>query len=552
MIAPVMRKALVLIAAFAALAASATQPALAAWHEASSDHFVIYADDRPANVQRYAENLERYHAAMAFLLGREIDKPSPSNRVVIYAVGSQRDIRDLANSRSRRIAGFYIPRAGASRAFVQDLANDSNGEYPSFSTIVLLHEYAHHFLMSSSGFAMPRWLNEGAAEFFAATSFGKDGSVKMGRAARHRVGELMFGDTLTVRDLLAAGPRREGAGRGDNSFYGYSWLLYHYLTFRDERAGQLTAYQRALVSGKTSLEAGEESFGNLDALNTEVRAYLRSGKTMSFVIPPDQLQIGAVKMRALSEGEAAMMDVTIRSQRGVNATQAAELVVEARSIAARYPNDPAVLAALAEAEYDAGDDAAAIAAADAALARDPQATNAATTAYVQKGLALFRQAAKAENKAAAYAKAMQPFEQLNALENDHPLPLIHYFQSYTRRGVRPPENARAALERAAQLAPFDMGLKLNVALMLLTEGKIELARAFLQPVAVNPHGGRLAGNAQRLIDKLAGLPEGPITSPAQLDALVAERASSATDDDNGDAGDGDSGGNGGGDDAAAG
>ena len=113
MIASVMRTALVLIAA---LAGSAAQPALAAWHEASSDHFVIYADDRPANVQRYAENLERYHAAMALLLGREINKPSPSNRVVIYAVGSQRDIRDLANSRSRRIAGFYIPRAGASRA----------------------------------------------------------------------------------------------------------------------------------------------------------------------------------------------------------------------------------------------------------------------------------------------------------------------------------------------------------------------------------------------------------------------------------------------------
>ncbi|MCU0946657.1 MAG: hypothetical protein MUF47_00180 [Porphyrobacter sp.] len=534
MIASVMRTALVLIAA---LAGSAAQPALAAWHEASSDHFVIYADDRPANVQRYAENLERYHAAMALLLGREINKPSPSNRVVIYAVGSQRDIRDLANSRSRRIAGFYIPRAGASRAFVQDLANDGDGEYPSFSTIVLLHEYAHHFLMSSSGFAMPRWLNEGAAEFFAATSFGKDGSVKMGRAARHRVGELMFGDTLTVRDLLAAGPRREGAARGDNSFYGHSWLLYHYLTFREERAGQLTTYQRALVSGKTSLEAGEAAFGNLDALNTEVRAYLRSGKTMSFAIPPDRLQIGAVKMRALSEGEAAMMDVAIRSQRGVNSAQAAELVTQARTIAARYPDDPGVLTALAEAEYDAGNDAAAIAAAEAALARDPQATNA----HVQQGLALFRQAARADNKAAAYAKAMQPFEKLNAIENDHPLPLIHYFQSYTRRGVRPPENARAALERAAQLAPFDMGLKLNVALMLLTEGKIELARAFLQPVAVNPHGGRLAGNAQRLLDKLAGLPEGPITSPAQLDALAAERAASAAGDDDGDEG-GDGGG----------
>lgn len=502
----------------AALALALAHPALAAWHEASSDHFVIYADDKPANLKRYAENLERYHAAMAMLLGREIDKPSPSNRVVIYAVGSQKDIRALSNGGSKNIAGFYIPRAGGSRAFVQNLANENDGDYPSFSTIVLLHEYAHHFLMSSSNFAMPRWLNEGSAEFFAATSFGKDGSVKMGRAAQHRVGELMYGDTLTVRNLLEANERRSGTGRGENSFYGYSWLLYHYLTFRKDRAGQLREYQQAMVQGMSSLEAGEAAFGDLAKLNNEVRAYLRGGKTMTFVIPADRFAIGAVNVRALPAGEAEIMDVAIRSQRGVGAEQAAELVAEARAIAARYPDDAGVLTALAEAEYDAGNDAAAIDAATRALALDPQRANA----YVQKGYALFRQAAKAENRAAAYVKAMEPFGQLNALENDHPIPLIYYYRSYVGRGAKPPENARAALERASQLAPFDTGLKFNVALMLLGEGKIELARAFLQPVAVNPHGGRMANNAQQLIEKLAGLPEGvAIANPEQLDALRA-------------------------------
>jgi len=512
----------------AALVLTIAHPALAAWHEASSDHFVIYADDKPANLERYAENLERYHAAMAMLLGREIDKPSPSNRVVIYAVGSQKDVRNLASARSRNVAGFYIPRAGGSRAFVQNLANEGDGDYPSISTIVLLHEYAHHFLMSSSNFVMPRWLNEGAAEFFAATSFRKDGSVMMGRAARHRVGELMFGDTLTVRNLLEAGATSNGAQRGDNSFYGYSWLLYHYLTFREDRAGQLGRYQRELIAGRSSLEAGELAFGDLAKLNNEVRAYMRGGKTMTFVIPADRLTIGAVAVRALPPGEAEIMDVAIRSQRGVNAEQAAQLVIEARAIAARYPDDAGVLTALAEAEYDAGNDEAAIAAADRALTRDPRRANA----YVQKGYALFRQAGKAENRTAAYAKAMQPFEKLNALENDHPLPLIYYFQSYTRRGVRPPESAKAALERASQLAPFDIGLKFNVALMLLGEGKVELARAFLQPVAVNPHGGRLVANAQQVMEKLAGLAEGTmINSPAELEALQAAASGADGDDD---------------------
>jgi hypothetical protein len=126
------------------LALVAAQPARAEWYEASSDHFVIYADDKERDIQRFAQELERYHSAMASLTGRSADKPSPSNRVVIYVVGGQREIRELAGSKSRTIAGFYIPRAGGSRAFVQEIRHQKG--YPHFSTIVLLHEYAHHFL----------------------------------------------------------------------------------------------------------------------------------------------------------------------------------------------------------------------------------------------------------------------------------------------------------------------------------------------------------------------------------------------------------------------
>lgn len=81
-------------------------PALAEWHEASTDHFVIYADDNARDIERFAESLERYHSAMAFLTQRKLDKPSPSNRVVIYVVGSERDIQKLAGGDSKYVAGF--------------------------------------------------------------------------------------------------------------------------------------------------------------------------------------------------------------------------------------------------------------------------------------------------------------------------------------------------------------------------------------------------------------------------------------------------------------
>lgn len=40
------------------------QTAFAKWYEASSDHFVIYADDSEDDVREFANNLERFHAAL--------------------------------------------------------------------------------------------------------------------------------------------------------------------------------------------------------------------------------------------------------------------------------------------------------------------------------------------------------------------------------------------------------------------------------------------------------------------------------------------------------
>jgi Flp pilus assembly protein TadD len=503
----------------AALTLLAAAPAWAEWYEASSDHFVIFADDKEADIRKFAENLERYHSAMEFLTGRDLQKPSPSNRVTIFVVGSQGDMRKLAGG-NRYVGGFYIPRAGGSRAFVQDIRNTKG--YPHFSTIVLLHEYAHHFLIGSSRFPKPRWLSEGAAEFFAATTFKDDGGLLIGRAAQHRGAELIYSDPVHVRELLDPAIYEKQRSRGYDSFYGKSWLLYHYLSFSKERGKQLAQYQINLFNGMAPLEAGEAAFGDLDQLERELKNYMTGRGMMTFVLTPQQIgPISPIALRKLPAGEAAMMPVVIRSQRGVDDKEAAALLTDARAIAAKYPEDPGVLAALAEAEYDAGNDAEAIAAADKAIARDPKRVNA----YVQKGYALFRQAAEADDRVAAYEAAMKPFEALNAVENNHPLPLIYYYRSQVERGLKPNENARAALERAAELAPFDQGLQINAGVMLIGEGKHEIARLFLAPLATSPHGGGAAERAKLLMKLIAAAKEGE-----SIDATEAIRSVGGSDD----------------------
>lgn len=479
------------------------QPARAAWHEASSDHFVIYADDSERDITTFAQQLEKYHAGLALVTGSAPAVPSPSNRVTVYVVRDEREVRALYGNSKSSVSGFYLPRAGGSLAIVPAVQT-GNGAIP-WSMLVLLHEYAHHFLISSSVRAMPRWLSEGAAEFFASAQYEKDGSMWLGRPARHRAAGLVYVTNVEAADVLDPAEYQRHTGISEDAFYGKSWLLYHFLTFEPSRKGQFDRYLRLLADGKGLRDAATGAFGDLAVLEKDLDRYQARLRLTALKLGPESLKFGPVRVRALAAGEAAMMPIRIRSKKGVSpeGDQAAKLLSDAKVIATRYPQDPAVLSALAECEYDAGHDAEAIAAADAAIKLDPRQVNA----YVQKGLALFRQAAAAEDKAAAYRKARAPFIALNAIENDHPLPLIYFYRSFAEQGKQPPTLAFDGLIRAVDLAPFDMGLRMNLGLALLQLGRGPQAAVTLTPVAYNPHGGAMAEAARKIIERIGKEPQ---------------------------------------------
>lgn len=519
----------------ALLLAFIAHPALAEWHKAESERFVIYSDSRAEDLGEFAQMLERYHVAMEMESGRKVVVPSPSSRLTIYLVGSIEELRAIYGSSNSNVGGFYIPRANGSVAFVPNIRTRTaeggrgaigtrrkrgggNALPSEFGT--LLHEYAHHFLIGSARHAMPRWLSEGAAEYFSSARFNPDGSVDLGLPNNDRAYEISQAAPVSVIELLDDETYRKNRGRRYDAFYGRSWLLFHYLRFNPARSGQLAQYWEAVANGTDSLTAGQRFFGDLATLERELSAYARQRSLAGMRFPGEAIQIGAVRVAPISEGHAAMMPVIQRSKRGVNAERAAELVIDARKIAERYPGDAAVLSGLAEAEYDAGNDDAAIAAADAAIAADRMALDA----YVQKGYALFRKAAAADDKEAAFVAAMRPFEALNGIEADHTQPLIHYYRSFTRRGVAPPEAARHALERASELAPFDQLLAIEVALLKASEGENTIARFLLSPVAADPHGGKRATAARNLMEQLAGTPDGQRITVASFDpaALTAE------------------------------
>jgi hypothetical protein len=494
------RHLIILLAAGALLLPGAAR---AEWLKASSTHFVVYADDSERDIAKFSEQLERYHSAMAFVSNARDEVPSPSNRVTIYVVSGDREVKKLYGSGSAYVGGFYVPRAGGSLAIVPRITPATTKL--GWSMIVLLHEYAHHFMISDSSFPMPRWYSEGGAEFFASASFERDGTVSIGRPAMHRAAELLmpgFARDVKVAELLDP-PASEGRPNGGyDAFYGKSWLLFHYLTFSEERRGQLQRYLDLIGQGKSSRDAGTEAFGDFGKLDRDLSAYLSKRRMTALSLRPEMLKTGPVEVSRLSAGEAAMMPVRIRSRIGVDEEEAKALLGDARAVAARFPDDPAVLAALAEAEHDAGNDAEAIAAADAALTKDTSQVNA----YVQKGLSLFRLAASEADQAATYRRAMAPFVALNRIENDHPLPLIYNYRAFVEQGKTPDKLALDGLAVAVALAPFDLGLRMTLAMEQVQRRQFGPAKRTLAPVAYNPHGGELAAAAQRVITRMEADP----------------------------------------------
>jgi tetratricopeptide (TPR) repeat protein len=492
-----------------------TTTASAALLEVSSDHFVIYGDQNEKVMRGFAERLELFHAAMAHVFGRKEQRPSPSNRVTVFVVSSHEKVREAVGADDSYLAGIYLPRAGSAIAVVPKLKGASS-DYDISGEAVLLHEYAHHFMSGLTARTYPRWFVEGFAEFFAGAKFRPDGSVGLGVPPMHRAVELAVAREVPIRKLLAFDGGLTDAKKGYGSFYGQSWVLFHYLQFAPERAGQLQKYQQLLASGDSALEAAEGAFGDLDQLKKDLDGYERRKKLSIMVIDAKHLDRGAITVRPLRPGEAEVMPVVLRSKVGVTEEEALELVPRARSIAARHADDPAVLAALAEAEYDAGFHDAAIAAADRAIAIDPTRINA----HLQKGYALFAKAQSGASPPESWKDVRAQFARTNRLENDHPIPLVRFYLTYLEQGEPPTRNAVSGLEWAMQLAPFDPTLRWMVVQQMIRDERFPEAVQTLAPLAYSPHPGEHTAQARKLLEEITARMDGRTAGdPPEADSV---------------------------------
>ncbi|HEX8442146.1 MAG TPA: hypothetical protein VF631_00705 [Allosphingosinicella sp.] len=471
--------------------------AQAAWHEASTSHFLIYSEEDPATLRAFAEKLERYDSAMR-VMHRVPDTPlGRANRVTIFVVPGIAAVQKLLPGSSNTVAGFYVAHAQGPIA-VTPRRTGEGGRTDLQAETVLLHEYAHHFMLQNFAEAFPAWLTEGFAEFNATARFEKDGAVGFGAPPLYRAETMFSWDALPVEDLLTRDPRTLSDVQTD-SLYGRGWLLTHYLKMQKSRAGQLGAYVAALNGGKTSVEAGRGAFGDLKQLNRELTAYIRQRRLPYTRVEPVAIKVGPIAVRPLNSAEAAIMNVKMVSKVGVTPARAKALVPDARLAAQPYPNDPFVQAALAEAEFDAGNLNEAETAADRALAVSPKHVDA----LIYKGRTrMARAIAAKKTDAATWSDVRRWLVAANRADPDDPEPLMLFYESFAEQGAAPTKGAVAGLVRAHDLAPQDDGLRLTVGRVYLTQRKADQARAALAPIAYAPHGGKQSQLAAAVIAKI--------------------------------------------------
>ncbi len=472
----------------AALVLVTPSAAFAAWHRAETDHFIFYGTSAK-DVRDDAVRLERYDALLRTLT--KIPKDSGAMKLTVYVLSGTDAVQRAYGNGGRDIAGFYSTTPSGVIAVVPRGQGDKD-----YDDVVLFHEYAHHLMLHYFPTAYPAWYVEGFAEYLGTAQF-TDEFAKIGLPAKHRGYELIIENSIPIETLLSANVddlRRDQVG----NFYGRAWLLTHYLSFDKVRRGQLAECMKLINEGTAPLEAARTAFGDLAALNKDLGRYLNASRISYLNIANSPPAETTITVKELDQASGDSLIDRLLLTRGTTEAERAPIANRLRKLTVKYPGNATAHALLAEAEIDLENYPAAIAAADTAIASEPQNVRA----LLWRGVAMGRALRKAgDQDAAKWKSARNWIVKANRANPEDPLPLFEYYQSFQGEGTQPTKSAVAGLGKAVSLIPQESAFRIPYAIELAQAEDYAFAAAILQPIANSPHNG-FAASARVLMTKL--------------------------------------------------
>lgn len=486
------------------LAAAQATGASARWLRAETEHFVVYSDGAEAELRDYAEKLEDFDWTLR--LFHDADSKAQAGKFEVYLVSGLGELHEVSPQAGDTVAGFYVARpngifAIASRANMEGIGKD----------YVIFHEYVHHFMMQYFNYGYATWLNEGWAEYFAATTIRGD-VIEVGKYSDNRAYWLANGDWLPLKKLLAY--QSSITKSNETGFYPESWLLTHYMLADPTRKRQLAAYVQAVGTGADPVKAMEAASGiKVDALDRQIQTYMKS--RISYHRLTRKVHAASeVTITTLSPGAD---DMLLRGQGlklGVEEADQAKTLAGIRKRAAQHPGDRLATLVQARAEVSFGDRAAGEALLRALLERDP---NDAEALRLMATSRLLAGDADPANQAKDYAEARPYVGRAFKLDDADYQALYLYARARSLDADYPSDNTLNALIAAHLLAPQVAAISIHTARALIRRERYTEAAEMLTVVANAPHGGDDAKTAKDLLTEIeAKIP--PKAAPAASEA----------------------------------
>lgn len=472
------------------------QAGVGRWTRFESENFVYYTSGNENRAREDVAVLEGFHALLTRLMPRS--QPSPL-KLTVYATSNQAEFQAAEPGMGEMVLGFYkadIEEIRAVTTVRRDM--DRQRDMPRNTRAmdartVLLHEYAHHYMLANNRKGYPGWYVEGFAEFLSTAEF-NDKGVDVGKVTVNRAMWAMNGDWMPIEMFLAGSPSSFKTGEAVAQFYAQSWLATHFLFLTPARAKGFDAYIQALMEGGDVLKSFEPAFGiSPAAFDAELKDYRR--KPIRFytlpAVKPDPAKITGQKLGKSVDD----LLLPVSHLRTLPARDAAENSIAAiRAQAAKSPEDPYARQCVALAEVWYGD------LEEARRQLDAMLTAGMNNADVHhmSGLCYLR-AARASDDKDLFEKAQNAFGRAHQLNDMRPQTMFRYVEA----GLAVSGMDEALLDvlvSAYYLAPQVESIALTTAQALMSHDMFDEAIAVLRPLTAEVHGSQLSGVARTLTE----------------------------------------------------
>ena len=318
-------------------------PALAAAKplRLSSDNFVLEGNINAAKGQKLLTDLELYRESLFHFMGENpAGEPTP---VKIYVARNDKELGEISGERG--FGGLYTrTHNGPSLLINGKIGFGRKGQVRH----IALHEYSHHLFNTYIPYSLPRWYNEGLADYFATFTY-KDGVFYIGKPYAAAAAALGAGEWLPMETILGSVTdypfkAQESALKQSliaQKFYAQSWLIVHYIQRNKDYRARAGDYISRLNDTQDSLKAFEEAFEvSPQDFQDKLRAYHKKAdyEPRIFSRPPQPLPL--IETEKLTREELRLAKLSARRDFSLNGPRAAQTIEAIETYERKYKASP--------------------------------------------------------------------------------------------------------------------------------------------------------------------------------------------------------------------